>query len=142
MSSGFIQGLRADFLKRFMYLKSWLLGGRFFACLLIMIFRLSLILMLLVSFAKGKDTDDFNLSAVMQGFSEDNIFYNENFFNWGSGIVKGDDGKYLGYLNPFPDHWTQGETLEDLKDHLRDLHAIFSAEEIPGIKKEEELELA
>ena len=55
---------------------------------------------------------------------------------------KGDDGKYLGYLNQYPDHWTQGDTLEDLKEHLRDLHATFSSEEIPGIKKEEELALA
>jgi predicted RNase H-like HicB family nuclease len=55
---------------------------------------------------------------------------------------KEDDGKYLGYLNQYPDHWTQGETLEDLKEHLRDLHETFTANEIPGIRKEEELELA
>jgi predicted RNase H-like HicB family nuclease len=55
---------------------------------------------------------------------------------------KEDDGKYLGYLNQYPDHWTQGDTLEDLKEHLRDLHLTFAAEEIPEIKKEAELELA
>ncbi len=55
---------------------------------------------------------------------------------------KEDDGKYLGYLNQYPEHWTQGETLEDLKEHLRDLHQTFSRDEIPGIKKVEELELA
>lgn len=53
-----------------------------------------------------------------------------------------DDGMYLGYLNGYPDHWTQGETLEDLKEHLRDLHSTFSGTSIPGIKKVEELELA
>lgn len=52
------------------------------------------------------------------------------------------DGKYLGYLNDYPDHWTQGEDLEDLKVHLRDLFETFSSEEIPGIKKEAELEIA
>ncbi len=52
------------------------------------------------------------------------------------------DGKYLGYLNEFPDHWTQGESFPDLKDHLRDLHETFSSEEIPGIRKEAELEIA
>ncbi len=51
------------------------------------------------------------------------------------------DGFYLGYLNQYPDHWTQGETLEDLREHLRDLHQTFSLQEIPGIRKEEELEL-
>ena len=25
------------------------------------------------------------------------------------------DGKHLGYLNDFPEHWTQGESLEDLR---------------------------
>ena len=52
------------------------------------------------------------------------------------------DGRYLGYLNEYPDHWTQGDDLEDLKEQLRDLFQTFSAEEIPGIKKEEELEVA
>jgi len=53
-----------------------------------------------------------------------------------------DDGKLLGYLNVYPDHWTQGETLQDLKEHLRDLHDTFSTGAVPGIKKVEELELA
>ncbi len=52
---------------------------------------------------------------------------------------KESDGRYLGYLNDYPDHWTQGETLEDLKSHLRDLIDVFGAEEIPGIRKVEEL---
>lgn len=49
------------------------------------------------------------------------------------------DGRYLGYLNDYPDHWTQGEDLEDLKVHLRDLYQTFSTGDIPGIRKEEEL---
>ena len=53
-----------------------------------------------------------------------------------------DDGMFLGYLNDYPDHWTQGESLQDLKGHLRDLHETFSSGAIPGIKKVEELELA
>jgi hypothetical protein len=52
------------------------------------------------------------------------------------------DGRYLGYLNSYPDHWTQGDNLQDLKEHLRDLHQTFSAEDIPGIRKEDKLELA
>jgi predicted RNase H-like HicB family nuclease len=52
------------------------------------------------------------------------------------------DGRYLGYLNEFPDHWTQGENLDDLKEHLRDLFEIFHAESIPGIKREAELVIA
>jgi predicted RNase H-like HicB family nuclease len=51
------------------------------------------------------------------------------------------DGTHLGFLNEYPDHWTQGETLEDLKDHLLDLHEIFSEEPIPGIRHVSVLEL-
>lgn len=53
-----------------------------------------------------------------------------------------DDGKFLGYLNDYPDHWTQGDSIQDLKDHFRDLYDTFSKNAIPGIKKVEELELA
>ncbi len=53
-----------------------------------------------------------------------------------------DDGRFLGHLNDYPDHWTQGETLEDLKEHLRDLFEIFRSDSIPGIKREAELEIA
>ncbi len=55
---------------------------------------------------------------------------------------KESDGRYLGYLNSHPDHWTQGDHLDDLKDHLRDLYKLFSAEDVPGIRKVEELEVA
>jgi len=32
-----------------------------------------------------------------------------------------DDNLWIGYLEEFPDYWTQGETLEELKENLRDL---------------------
>ena len=51
------------------------------------------------------------------------------------------DGKFLGFLNDFPDHWTQGEDLSDLKEHLRDLYALFSSDDIPGIKQVQELDV-
>ncbi len=35
------------------------------------------------------------------------------------------DGTFLGYLNDYPDHWTQGESLDDLKEHLKDLYELF-----------------
>lgn len=52
------------------------------------------------------------------------------------------DGRFLGYLNDYPDHWTQGDSLDDLKEHLKDLFQIFRTDQIPGIKKVEELEVA
>ncbi len=50
-----------------------------------------------------------------------------------------EDGKYLGYLNKYPEHWTQGEDLEDLKEHLKNLYQEFSDNFIFGIKKVTEL---
>lgn len=32
-----------------------------------------------------------------------------------------EEDAWLGYLQDYPDYWTQGETLEDLIEHLRDL---------------------
>lgn len=52
------------------------------------------------------------------------------------------DGKFLGYLNQYPDHWTQGNDLEDLKNHLIDLFHLFTTDQIIGIKKVEELIVA
>lgn len=50
------------------------------------------------------------------------------------------DGMYLGYLNDFPDHWTQGTDFDDLRAHLLDLHKDFSKEDLPGIKRVAELD--
>lgn len=52
------------------------------------------------------------------------------------------DGKYLEFLNDYPDHRTQGVDLDDLRMHLRDLFELFGNESIQGIRKEEELEIA
>ena len=37
-----------------------------------------------------------------------------------------EDGGWLGYLRDHPDYWTQGETLDELKENLRDLHRDVS----------------
>jgi hypothetical protein len=50
-----------------------------------------------------------------------------------------EDGSWLGYLQDFPDYWTQGETLEDLREHLRDLYADLSGGANPGIRRVDEL---
>ena len=46
-----------------------------------------------------------------------------------------EDGAWLGYLQDFPDYWTQGETLDDLKGHLRDLYVDLSSGQLPGIRQ-------
>ena len=49
---------------------------------------------------------------------------------------------WLGYLEEFPDYWTQGETLDDLKQHLRDLYADLTSGELPGVRRVADLTLA
>jgi hypothetical protein len=50
------------------------------------------------------------------------------------------DGDYwLGYFQEYPDYWTQGETLDDLKNHLADLYQDLTSGHIPGVRKVEEL---
>lgn len=39
-------------------------------------------------------TDDLNLGAMIQPVSEENILDQPEFYNWGSSIIKGEDGKY------------------------------------------------
>ena len=50
-----------------------------------------------------------------------------------------EDGAWLGYLQDYPDYWTQGETLDDLKEHLKDLYQDVTSGTIPGIRRLEDL---
>ncbi len=52
-----------------------------------------------------------------------------------------EDGGWIGYLQDYPDYWTQGETLDDLKDQLKDLYLDLTGGEISGIRKRGELSL-
>lgn len=45
-------------------------------------------------------------------------------------IVWEEDGGWLGYLQDYPDYMTQGDTLEDLKEHLTDLYKDITSGEI------------
>jgi predicted RNase H-like HicB family nuclease len=54
-------------------------------------------------------------------------------------VVWQEDDAWIGYLQEYPDYWTQGETPEDLREHLKDLHANLSAGLIPGARHIEDL---
>ena len=46
------------------------------------------------------------------------------------------DGDFwVGYLEEFPDYKTQGENLEDLQEHLRDLYADLTSGLIPAVRR-------
>ena len=54
-------------------------------------------------------------------------------------VVWQQDGMWLGYLQDYPDYWTQGETTEELKDHLKDLYGDLSGGLIEGARRLEDL---
>jgi hypothetical protein len=45
-----------------------------------------------------------------------------------------DQDLWLGYLQDYPDYWTQGQSLEDLQSHLRGLYQDLTSGEIPGVR--------
>ena len=53
-----------------------------------------------------------------------------------------ENGDWLGYLQDYPDYWSQGMTLDDLKEHLQELYRDMISGKIQGIRKVEELVLA
>jgi len=50
-----------------------------------------------------------------------------------------EDGSWLGYLEEYPDYCTQGDTLADLVEHLKDLYLDLSNGHISGARKVGEL---
>ena len=53
-----------------------------------------------------------------------------------------DDDMWLGYLEEYPDYMTQGETIEELQDNLREIYKELESGIIPCVRKIAELELA
>jgi predicted RNase H-like HicB family nuclease len=52
------------------------------------------------------------------------------------------DGEmWLGYFEEFPDYVTQGESLGELENNLRDLYRDLTSGEIPGIRRVGELQV-
>ena len=49
---------------------------------------------------------------------------------------------WLGYFEDFPDYITQGESLAELQDNLRDLYGELTGGEIPAIRSVAELSFA
>lgn len=53
-----------------------------------------------------------------------------------------DENMWLGYLVEYPDYMTQGESLEELKDNLKDIYKDLTSGNIPCVRKVAELEVA
>ena len=53
-----------------------------------------------------------------------------------------DGDAWLGHLEEFPDYLTQGESLADLEEHLRDLHKDLTIGVIPAVLRVAELQVS
>jgi predicted RNase H-like HicB family nuclease len=53
-----------------------------------------------------------------------------------------DDDMWLGYLEEYPDYITQGISLEELKENLRDIYQGLRSGKIPCVRRVAELEVA
>jgi predicted RNase H-like HicB family nuclease len=53
-----------------------------------------------------------------------------------------DGDAWLGYLEEFPDYVTQGDSLDDLKEHLRDIYADVTSGVIPAVRRAADLDVA
>ncbi len=53
-----------------------------------------------------------------------------------------DEDMWLGYFEEYPDYRTQGETIEDLEDHLKDIYKELTSGSIPTLRRVAELEVA
>jgi hypothetical protein len=60
---------------------------------------------------------------------EDQVMKTARYIYWQ------DEDMWLGYLEEYPDYWTQGMTMEDLEENLRDIYQeLTSGSTPPGVK--------
>ncbi len=53
-----------------------------------------------------------------------------------------DEEMWIGYLEEFPDYWTQGESEAELKENLADLFQDLTSGVVPNVRRSAELEIA
>ncbi|MEW6214857.1 MAG: type II toxin-antitoxin system HicB family antitoxin [Nitrospirota bacterium] len=53
-----------------------------------------------------------------------------------------DEGMWLGYLEEYPDYMTQGESIEELEENLRDIFKELASGHIPCVRKVAELQVS
>ncbi len=53
-----------------------------------------------------------------------------------------DGDMWLGYLEDYPDYMTQGESLKELQENLKDIFQELNSGNVPGVRKVAELQFA
>ncbi len=54
-------------------------------------------------------------------------------------IYYNDDGLLVGWLEEYPDYKTQGRTLDELKENLKDIYEDLNSDKVPHVRKYGEL---
>ena len=52
-----------------------------------------------------------------------------------------DENMWIGYLVEFPDYLTQGETLDELKENLKDIYKNLTNDSLPNVRRVAELDI-
>ena len=45
-----------------------------------------------------------------------------------------EEDMWLGYLEEYPDYWTQGQSREELQENLKDIFQELTSGNIPGVR--------
>ena len=53
-----------------------------------------------------------------------------------------DEGMWLGYLEEYPDYMTQGASIEELEENLKDIYKELTSGNIPCARKVSELQIS
>ena len=46
-----------------------------------------------------------------------------------------EEDMWLGYLEDYPDYWTQAESREELQENLKDIFQELTSGNIPGVRR-------
>ena len=46
-----------------------------------------------------------------------------------------EEDMWLGYLEEYPDYWTQGESVEELQENLKDIFQELTSGNIPCVRR-------
>lgn len=53
-----------------------------------------------------------------------------------------DGDTWLGFLEEYPDYWTQGATMEELEENLMDVYNELTSGTIPCVRRVAELQVS
>ncbi|HHT9131738.1 MAG TPA: type II toxin-antitoxin system HicB family antitoxin [Candidatus Tripitaka californicus] len=53
-----------------------------------------------------------------------------------------ENNMWIGYLEEYPDYMTQGETIEELKENLKDIYKELTSGVIPHVRRVAELKIS